>query len=279
MPQALDAQVLVALGRAGHAAPQPPQCATVLVVLVSQPLPALPSQLPKPVLHAKPQVPDAQVADALPGAAQTLLQRPQCEVEVSVRTSQPSLGAALQSPKPPWPHEATIARSRRRRRRWGDCCTRCRRCRSCCGRWRGWSTRRCKRPGPWGSSRCRLPAAHTCPLRHARLHAPQLARSVSRSRHTPEQLQSAGRAAHHAHARPYTPGPAEAQARPHMPQLERSVASVTQTPPHCSHLPRGARGHAGPGAAAPLPARAHVPAHAAVVARRCGGPGTRPCTP
>jgi hypothetical protein len=79
--------------------PQAPQLLT-LVSAVSQPLPALPSQLPKLVLQAKPQVPDAQVALALLGAAHTLPQRPQCEVEVSVRTSQPSPPLELQSPKP-----------------------------------------------------------------------------------------------------------------------------------------------------------------------------------
>jgi hypothetical protein len=100
IPQALPAQVLAALGRVGQAAPQAPQWATELVRLVSQPLPALPSQLPKLVLQAKPQVPEAHVALALLGAAHTLPQRPQFEVDVSVRTSQPSPPLELQSPKP-----------------------------------------------------------------------------------------------------------------------------------------------------------------------------------
>ncbi len=50
-----EAQAAVALGTL-HARPQAPQCALVLVVLVSQPLAALPSQSPKPALHeATPQ--------------------------------------------------------------------------------------------------------------------------------------------------------------------------------------------------------------------------------
>lgn len=44
-------------------------------VLVSQPLPMLPSQLPKPATQAKAQVPLAHVRVALAGATQALLQQ------------------------------------------------------------------------------------------------------------------------------------------------------------------------------------------------------------
>ena len=44
------AQVAAALAKK-QGRPQPPQCVVLVVVLVSQPLTASPSQLPKPVLH------------------------------------------------------------------------------------------------------------------------------------------------------------------------------------------------------------------------------------
>jgi hypothetical protein len=77
MPHARLAQVLVALGRAGQAAPHAPQCATLDVTLVSQPFAPLPSQSPKPALQVMPHAPDAQVAAALEGVGHTLPQRPQ----------------------------------------------------------------------------------------------------------------------------------------------------------------------------------------------------------
>ena len=42
-----------------------------------------------------------------------------------------------------------------------------------------------KRSAPWPTQ---TPAAHACPAEHARPQAPQLALSLWRSRHTPEQL-------------------------------------------------------------------------------------------
>ena len=80
IPQALLAQVLVELGRAGHVAPQAPQWVTLDVVFVSQPLVALLSQLPKPAPQVKPQVPEPQVVVALARAGHALPQRPQFAV-------------------------------------------------------------------------------------------------------------------------------------------------------------------------------------------------------
>jgi hypothetical protein len=230
IPHARLAQVLVALGRAGHAAPHAPQWATLDVTSVSQPLAALPSQLPKFAPHVKPHTPEAHVAVALAGVAQTLPQRPQCEVEVSVRTSQPSEAVELQSPKPVWhtkphtpdphapkalagfehtlPHMPQLARSVESVEH-APLHTVC----------------------PDGQLSVQLPAAHTCPLAHVRPHMPQLPLSVWRSRHVPVQLVCPGGQLT-THVPAVHTWPAE-HTRPHIPQFERSVASVTHDPPHC----------------------------------------------
>jgi len=67
-------------------------------VLISQPLAALPSQLPKPALHVIPQVPAGQVAVPLV-VLQTALQDPQCSGLLRL-VSQPLAGLLSQSPKP-----------------------------------------------------------------------------------------------------------------------------------------------------------------------------------
>jgi hypothetical protein len=67
-------------------------------VLISQPLAALPSQLPKPALHVIPQVPAGQVAVPLV-VLQTVLQDPQCSGLLRL-VSQPLTGLLSQSPKP-----------------------------------------------------------------------------------------------------------------------------------------------------------------------------------
>jgi len=67
-------------------------------VLISQPLAALPSQLPKPALHVIPQVPAGQVAVPLV-VLQTVLQDPQCSGLLRL-VSQPLAGLLSQSPKP-----------------------------------------------------------------------------------------------------------------------------------------------------------------------------------
>ncbi len=60
----------------------PPQCAVLVRVLASQPLPALPSQFAKFVLQVKPQAPPLQVVEALLAPAHTLPQAPQFEVSL-----------------------------------------------------------------------------------------------------------------------------------------------------------------------------------------------------
>ena len=64
-PQVFIAHVRVALARVGHTVPHAPQWLTSLDVVVSQPSPPEPLQLPKPVLHEKPQAPAVHVALAL----------------------------------------------------------------------------------------------------------------------------------------------------------------------------------------------------------------------
>lgn len=106
----LAAQLAAALGRE-HAAPHAPQCASVFVVLVSQPLTALPSQLPKPMLHAPSvQLPVVHDAAAL-GREHTIPHAPQWLVLLLVLVSQPLLSVPSQSPKPALhvPIEHTLA--------------------------------------------------------------------------------------------------------------------------------------------------------------------------
>lgn len=75
---------------AGHTRPQVPQLATVLVRFVSQPLVALPSQLPKPVV----QVPSTQALAAQLAAAlakvHTRPQAPQLFTSVIVARQTPA---------------------------------------------------------------------------------------------------------------------------------------------------------------------------------------------
>lgn len=79
---ALIAQTALPLATAGHAFPQAPQLATSLVVMTSQPLAAVLSQLPKPVLHmATPQIPAVQFGVALT-TVHALPHMPQFETSV-----------------------------------------------------------------------------------------------------------------------------------------------------------------------------------------------------
>ena len=97
-PAAHEATVL---GRGAHARPQPPQWATVLVVLTSQPLAAFMSQLAKPVLHVPtPQVPIAHAAVPLAGVAQALPQAPQWASVLARVVSQPLAALLSQLPRP-----------------------------------------------------------------------------------------------------------------------------------------------------------------------------------
>lgn len=97
MPHVLEAQVGVEFGRVGHTLPHAPQFVTLVRRSVSQPLPARPSQLPKPALQLNPQAPAAHVRVALATVGQTLPHAPQLFTSASVRISQPSLEARLQS--------------------------------------------------------------------------------------------------------------------------------------------------------------------------------------
>jgi hypothetical protein len=84
-----------------HARPHIPQCAALVLVLVSQPLAALPSQLPKPRVQAPtPQVPAAQVGIATFVRLQTVPHPPQFAGSTWVLTSQPSPVLLLQLAKP-----------------------------------------------------------------------------------------------------------------------------------------------------------------------------------
>jgi hypothetical protein len=83
----------------GHARLHIPQCVREVLVLVSQPLVALPSQSAKPARHVKPQAPSEHTVVALARAGQAVPQRPQCVVLVFKSTSQPSASIPLQSPR------------------------------------------------------------------------------------------------------------------------------------------------------------------------------------
>jgi hypothetical protein len=81
--------------------PQPPQCAALVRVSVSHPLPARASQSPKPVTQAPiRQAPAAHSAAATPGPTQVRPQLPQWSVARDRSVSQPSPGLPLHSPKP-----------------------------------------------------------------------------------------------------------------------------------------------------------------------------------
>jgi hypothetical protein len=82
-----------------HTVPHPPQFVALVVVLVSQPFAALPSQLPKPALHVGTQALAVQVV--LPfGLLQGLAQTPQLLMLFVVLVSQPFEALPSQFPKP-----------------------------------------------------------------------------------------------------------------------------------------------------------------------------------
>jgi hypothetical protein len=93
------AQVAEALAKA-QTRPQAPQLRTSVCVSTSQPFAALPSQLPKPALHATPQAPDAQVAEAFARGGHTVPQAPQFAALVLVLTSHPLAGSPSQFAEP-----------------------------------------------------------------------------------------------------------------------------------------------------------------------------------
>jgi hypothetical protein len=89
-----------------HALPQVPQLARLVLVLVSQPLEMLPSQLPQPALHAMPHTPSVQLAEPL-AVEHTMPQPPQFVRLVFVFVSQPFAVLPSQSTMPPV-HEAQV---------------------------------------------------------------------------------------------------------------------------------------------------------------------------
>jgi hypothetical protein len=89
------AQVAAALAKA-QTRPQAPQFRTSVVLFTSQPLVALPSQLPKPMLQATPQAPAVHDGDALARAGHWVPQAPQFAVLVLVFTSQPFIAMLSQ---------------------------------------------------------------------------------------------------------------------------------------------------------------------------------------
>ena len=80
-------------------APQVPQFSELVVVFVSQPLAALPSQLPNPALHVGTQVLDAHTVEPF-GFVQGLPQAPQLERLLVVLVSQPFEALPSQLPNP-----------------------------------------------------------------------------------------------------------------------------------------------------------------------------------
>jgi len=88
-PQAPAAQVAAAFALAGQAAPQRPQCCTLVLVFTSQPLTALPSQLPMPDAQAPMEHTPAEQEAAALGKAQLRPHAPQCESDASRSVSQP----------------------------------------------------------------------------------------------------------------------------------------------------------------------------------------------
>jgi hypothetical protein len=93
------AQVAAALAKK-QGRPQPPQWVVLVVVLVSQPLTASPSQLPKPVLHVfSRHTPPVHATEPL-ARVQAWPQPPQLARLVEVSTSQPSPALPLQSARP-----------------------------------------------------------------------------------------------------------------------------------------------------------------------------------
>jgi hypothetical protein len=79
--------------------PQPPQLVTLVLKFASQPLLALPSQLPKFALQVGTQTPVVHVVEPF-GFAQPFPQAPQFDVDVFVLTSQPVDARPSQFPNP-----------------------------------------------------------------------------------------------------------------------------------------------------------------------------------
>ncbi len=210
-----------------HAPPQRPQLALSVPVFTSQPLAGFMSQSAKPALQAPiAQVPAAHVAAALAKRHATP-QPPQFEASAArTFTSQPSLAALLQSPKPaahdpttqaPPTHALTLALARAQAVPQAP---------QLRGSVMGETQLRpqviCSTPhDAW-----QLPAAQTCPAGHALPHAPQWSASVWRSRQVPSQ--SVWLITHATTQAPPTQAFPTGHALPHAPQLRRSVRVSAQ---------------------------------------------------
>lgn len=97
-PQVPLPQVAVALGTAGHALPHAPQCSLLVARVVSQPLVAAPSQLPKPAMQVPiPHTPPRQADEAFAGETQVFPHAPQFETVVRRLTSHPLRWSRSQS--------------------------------------------------------------------------------------------------------------------------------------------------------------------------------------
>ncbi len=110
MPHAPIAQVGVALARAGQAFPHAPQFETLAVRSVSQPLPTIMSQSPRPLMQPAMRHTEASQVAVPPEAVHMRAHAPQFEALVRVSTSQPSAASPLQSEKPAT-HDTTQAPS------------------------------------------------------------------------------------------------------------------------------------------------------------------------
>jgi len=90
-----------------HAVGQEPQCATSVSRFASHPLPATPSQSPKPLLQTNPHVDEEQTAVAFARDGQAVPQAPQFAGLLTVSTQVPphGVGAALLQLKAQAPFE------------------------------------------------------------------------------------------------------------------------------------------------------------------------------
>jgi hypothetical protein len=101
MPHAPPVHPAVPWATAGQVLPHVPQLAAAVSRFVSQPLAALPSQLPQPVAHAAiPHVPPVHPAVPWATAGQVLPQVPQLVAVVSRSVSQPFAALPSQLPQP-----------------------------------------------------------------------------------------------------------------------------------------------------------------------------------
>jgi hypothetical protein len=99
-PHTAAAQVAVPPTGAGHVVPQRPQLFAVVLRLVSQPLAALPSQSPKPVLQVRRHAPVVHAAVWFGPAVHVRPHAPQLVTLVLVLVSQPLAAFMSQLPKP-----------------------------------------------------------------------------------------------------------------------------------------------------------------------------------